>query len=171
MLKDFLSKTDVLVQAFLGSIMTSQAAEESQKTQGEAENLLKIVIAEDSPPNLRILSHLISKLNFEPVSFADGLGVWEYLGTCDIPKVGAIISDIMMPQMSGLELLEKVRADERFKHIPFVLVTAVAEKEYILEAMKHDVQGYILKPVTLQKIQDKLKQLFPNAKINIVGVK
>lgn len=150
--------------------MTTQAAED-QNGQTPAQELTRIVVAEDSPPNLRILSHLISKLNFEAVPFADGAAAWQYLGTCDISKVGAVVSDIMMPEMSGLELLERVRGDERLKKIPFVLVTAVAEKEYILEAMKYDVQGYILKPVTFQKIQDKFKQLFPNVNLNVVGVK
>ena len=58
-----------------------------------------------------------------------------------------IVSDWNMPNMTGLELLMSVRADPRFKHLPFLMVTAEAEKENILTAVKAGVSNYIVKPL------------------------
>jgi two-component system chemotaxis response regulator CheY len=53
-----------------------------------------------------------------------------------------------MPKMSGLELLKAVRDDENLKDIPFIMITAEAQKENILEAIKYKVNQYIVKPFT-----------------------
>ena len=73
----------------------------------------------------------------------------------------AVISDIMMPTMDGIQLLRNVRGKENLKTIPFVLVTALSEKEYIVQARELNVNGYILKPVTFQRVTSKLQELFP----------
>ena len=64
--------------------------------------------------------------------------------------------------MDGLSFLRKVRESPDFANLPFVLVTAVSEKDQIVQAKSLRVNGYILKPVSLQKVQGKLKELFPN---------
>ena len=66
-----------------------------------------------------------------------------------------------MPNMDGLELLRRTRNDEKFKDLPFVLVTAVSDKDYIFEAKNLKVNGYILKPVTYKRVSAKLQELFP----------
>ena len=73
----------------------------------------------------------------------------------------------MMPNMDGLELLKSCRGDDNFKDIPFVLITAVSDREYILEAKELHVNGYILKPVTFQRVTTKLKELFPEKKFEL----
>ena len=75
-----------------------------------------------------------------------------------------MISDIMMPDMDGIDFLEMVREEEKYKSLPFVLVTAVMEKEQVISAKKLGVNGYILKPVTFQRISAKMKELFPEHK-------
>lgn len=124
-----------------------------------------IVVAEDSPPNLRIITHLITKFEFDAIACKDGDLAWEFLEKCDIGRVAAVVSDLMMPNMSGLELLSKIRGDERFKHLPFIFVTAISDVDHIKAAAKYNVQGYLLKPVTFEALSEKLKSIFPNAKI------
>ena len=70
-------------------------------------------------------------------------------------------SFVLMPQMDGLNLLKNVRGHETLKALPVVLVTAVSEKDYIVQAKEMNVNGYILKPVTFQRVASKLQELFP----------
>ena len=121
-----------------------------------------IVVAEDSPPNRKILVHLLEKLGYEVESCEDGKMAWEKLESGELENVVAVLSDIMMPNMDGLQLLKNVRGKEELKHLPFVLITAVSDREYIMQAKEHNVNGYILKPVTFQRVTSKLKEIFPN---------
>ncbi len=123
-----------------------------------------IVIAEDSAPNRKILAHLIEKLGFEVVACEHGQEAWDKLKEGKLERVVAVISDIMMPNMDGINLLKNIRGDEKFKTLPVVLVTAVSEKDYIMQAKEMNVNGYILKPVTFQRVTSKLQELFPGHK-------
>lgn len=121
-----------------------------------------IVVAEDSAPNRNILVHLIKRFGYKVLDFENGEKAWEGLQTSTDKNIVAVLSDIMMPNMSGIELLKKIRENEKLKAMPVVLITAVTEKEYIVEAKELKVNGYILKPVTSERIKTKLKELFPN---------
>ncbi len=71
-----------------------------------------------------------------------------------------IVSDWIMPEMTGIEFLKACKADEAIKNIPFVMVTAEAQKDSVLEAIKAGVDNYIVKPFTpdnLQKAIEKAK--------------
>ena len=72
-----------------------------------------------------------------------------------------VISDWNMPNMSGLELLKAMRADDKLKKIPMLLVTAEALKENVVEAVKSGVNGYIVKPFTADTLQAKIDTIFP----------
>lgn len=120
-----------------------------------------IIIAEDSPPNRKILGHLLEKLGFHVVACEHGQAAWEALQSGQHTRVVCVISDIMMPTMDGLGLLRNIRGEEKFKKMPVVLVTAVSEKDYIVQAKELNVNGYILKPVTFQRVTTKLQELFP----------
>jgi len=65
-----------------------------------------------------------------------------------------------MPEMSGLEVLKQMKSDDAFKDIPFVMVTAEAQKDNIIEAVKAGVNSYIVKPFTAETIGEKLKKMF-----------
>ncbi len=120
-----------------------------------------IIIAEDSPPNRKILAHLLEKLGFNVIACEHGQEAWEALNNPANTGVVLVISDIMMPTMDGLQLLRQIRQDGKHKEMPVVLVTAVSEKDYIVQARELNVNGYILKPVTFQRVTSKLQELFP----------
>lgn len=126
-----------------------------------------ILIAEDSPPNRKILAHLLEKLGFSVIAFENGQLAWEHLSTGDKNRdIIAIISDIMMPNMDGIQLLRHVRGHDSLKHLPFILVTAVSDKDYVSQSQDLNVNGYILKPVTFQRVTTKLQELFPDKKLH-----
>ncbi len=122
------------------------------------------MVAEDSPPNRTILVLLFKKLGFKVLECEDGQFAWEQLTKNADKNIVAVISDIMMPNMDGMELLRRVRGNEQFAKVPFVFVTAISEKDYIFEAKNLKANGYILKPVTYNRVTQKLKEIFPNRK-------
>ncbi|OQW46095.1 MAG: hypothetical protein A4S09_16810 [Proteobacteria bacterium SG_bin7] len=123
-----------------------------------------VVVAEDSKPNREIIVQNLKKLGFDVLIFDNGKKAWDEVSKTDKPVV-AIFSDIMMPEMDGMEFLKHIRASEKYKSIPFVFVTAVMQRELIIEAKKLGTSGYLLKPITSSTLQVKLKELFPNRKL------
>lgn len=131
----------------------------SQESQTERD---QIVVAEDSPPNRKILSHLLEKLGYEVIACEDGQKAWQEIESGKHTRIKAVLSDVMMPNMDGISLLRSIREHTSWKHLPVILVTAVSEKDYIIQAKSLNVNGYVLKPLTFQRVQEKLKELFPN---------
>jgi CheY-like chemotaxis protein len=110
---------------------------------------------------LKILSHLVQKLGFKVVACENGEVAWQQLTSGEHKNVVAVLSDIMMPTMDGIQLLRQLRGHDSLKTLPLVLITAVSDKDYIVQAKDLNVNGYILKPVTFQRVTSKLQELFP----------
>ncbi len=121
-----------------------------------------VVVAEDSPPNRTILVLLLKKLGYKVLECEDGEIAWNQIQKNRDKNIVAVVSDMMMPNMDGMELLRRIRGDESLGKLPFVFVTAISEKDYIFEAKNLKANGYILKPVTFSRVTQKLKELFPN---------
>lgn len=120
-----------------------------------------IIIAEDSPPNRKILAHLLTKLGYNVIQCEDGKIAWETLSEPSEHNIVLVISDIMMPNLDGIALLRLMRENDKYKTLPVLLVTAVSDKDYIVQAKELNVSGYILKPITFQRVTGKLQELFP----------
>jgi len=59
-----------------------------------------------------------------------------------------VISDMEMPVLTGIELLNFIRADEKYKNLHFIMLTSVSDKEKILAAIGQSIDGYVLKPIS-----------------------
>ncbi len=119
---------------------------------------MKILVVDDFSTMRRIIKNLLRELGFNNVVEADdGATAWPILqgGGIDF-----LVTDWNMPQMTGLELLKKVRGDEKLKTLPVLLVTAEAKREQIIEAAKAGVNGYIVKPFTAVTLKEKLDAIF-----------
>jgi len=77
------------------------------------------------------------------------------------PAVDLIVSDWVMPKMTGIELLRAVRATPDLQEIPFIMLTSEGKKEQVVEAIKERVNGYIVKPSSIGTLTAKLNSLFP----------
>ncbi len=75
-----------------------------------------------------------------------------------------IVSDWIMPEMTGIEFLKACKEDDSIKNIPFVMVTAEAQKDSVIEAIKGGVDNYIVKPFTPDKLQDAIQKAVARAK-------
>ncbi len=119
---------------------------------------MRILVVDDFATMRKIIKNILSQLGFKNILEADdGTTAWEILQK---EPVDLIISDWNMPKMSGLELLKKVRSDEKLKDTPFLMVTAEAQKENIIEAAKYKVSQYIVKPFTPETLKEKLEKIF-----------
>jgi two-component system chemotaxis response regulator CheY len=119
---------------------------------------LKILVVDDFPTMWRIVKTLLKQNGFNNFTEAED-GDLGYRTLQEHGDFELIVSDWNMPNMTGLEFLKTVRADPKFKHLPFLMVTAEAEKENIIEAVKAGVSNYIVKPFTGQALKDKLEKI------------
>ena len=120
---------------------------------------LTVLIVDDFLTMRRIVRKILRDLDFQNIIEAeDGSAALEVLKT---NKVDLIVSDWNMPKMTGLELLKAVRGDEKTKHLPFLMVTAEAQKENIFEAVQAKVSNYIVKPFTAATLEEKLGKIIP----------
>ncbi len=120
---------------------------------------MKILIVDDFPTMRRIVKTLLRQNGYTNFIEAED-GEIAYTTLQNNPDIEFIVSDWNMPNMTGLELLKTVRADPKLKHLPFLMVTAEAEKENIIEAVKSGVNNYIVKPFTGQTLRDKMQKIY-----------
>ena len=117
----------------------------------------KILIVDDMSTMRRLVKKACVGLGFSNIEEAeDGQKAWEKLQAAGDFQL--IISDWNMPNCTGLEFLKKVRADSKFKKMPFVLLTAEAEASQMAEAIQLGVSNCIVKPFTPDILKQKLEQ-------------
>ena len=119
----------------------------------------KVLVVDDMLTMRKIVQKFCIEIGFSKIELAaDGKMAWETIQAAS-EQFGLIISDINMPNMTGIELLEKVRANEKTAAIPFILLTAESEKEFIDAALKNKVNGYIVKPFTKEILLKNLQKV------------
>ena len=124
----------------------------------EADKNTRFLIVDDFSTMRRILRNLLKELGFTNVDEAeDGQAALHKLRTSHFEFV---VSDWNMPNMTGIELLKAVRADNNLKHLPFLMITAEAKRENIIEAATAGASGYIVKPFTAATLSEKLNKIF-----------
>ena len=119
---------------------------------------MRILIVDDFSTMRRIIKNLLNDLGYTtPAEADDGSTALTALaqGSFDF-----VVTDWNMPGMTGIELLKAIRADDRFKTLPVLMVTAEAKREQIIEAAQNGVNGYIIKPFTAQTLEEKLGKIF-----------
>ncbi|MEC9291485.1 MAG: chemotaxis response regulator CheY [Pseudomonadota bacterium] len=118
---------------------------------------MRILVVDDFQTMRRIVMNLMRQLGFtNMIEAADGELAWEVL---ENDNIDLIVSDWNMPNMTGMELLKKVRASEEYKHIPFIMVTAEGKKENVIAAVQAGVNNYIVKPFNAATLKEKLKRV------------
>ena len=119
---------------------------------------MRILVVDDFSTMRRIIKNILRQLGFNNMVEADdGTTAWEILNK---DKIDFIVSDWNMPKMTGIELLRKVRSSEEFADLPFLMVTAEAQQENIIEAVQAKVSNYIVKPFTADTLGQKIEKIF-----------
>jgi two-component system chemotaxis response regulator CheY len=119
---------------------------------------MKILTVDDFSTMRRIIRNILRQIGYSNIAEAETGGA--ALNTLQTQAIDFVISDWNMPGMSGLELLQAIRADDKLKNIPVLMVTAEALKENVVEALKAGVNGYIVKPFTAETLKEKIDAIF-----------
>ena len=122
---------------------------------------LDVLIVDDYKTMLRIIRNLLKQIGFENVDeAADGT---EALGKLRAKRYGLVISDWNMSPMTGLELLQAVRADAKLATLPFIMITAESKTENVVAAKQAGVSNYIVKPFNAETLQGKIEKVLCHA--------
>lgn len=110
---------------------------------------MKLLVVDDSSTMRRIIKNTLQRLGYEDIFEAEnGVEAWDILDKNS--DMGVLITDWNMPEMNGLDLVKKTRADSRFVDIPIIMVTTEGGKVEVITAIKAGVNNYIVKPFTPQ---------------------
>ena len=118
---------------------------------------MKFLVVDDYSTMRRIIKNLLHDLGYANVTEADD-------GNTALPLLqngsfDFLITDWNMPGMAGLDLLKAVRANEKLKKMPVLMLTAEAKREQIVEAAQAGVSGYVIKPFTAQTLKEKIDKI------------
>ena len=122
---------------------------------------MNVLIVDDYKTMLRIIRNLLKQIDFNNVEEASDGG--EALGKLRAGAFGLVISDWNMLPMTGLQLLQEVRADSRLKSTPFIMITAESKTENVVAAKQAGVSNYIVKPFNAETLRDKIEKVLGNA--------
>jgi len=121
---------------------------------------IKVLVVDDMSTMRRIVKNVLRQIGFSDIIEAEN--GQDALTKLKAGGFGLVVSDWNMPVMQGIELLRAVRADAELKAIPFLMVTAEAQKENLIEAVQAGVSNYVVKPFTAEVLQGKLEKIFAN---------
>ena len=118
---------------------------------------MKFLVVDDYSTMRRIIKNLLHDLGYANVTEADD-------GNTALPLLqngsfDFLITDWNMPGMAGLDLLKAVRANEKLKKMPVLMLTAEAKREQIVEAAQAGVNGYVIKPFTAATLKEKIDKI------------
>lgn len=125
---------------------------------------MKTIVIDDMLTMRKIITKMLKQIGFTDVHEADdGATAWPMIeeGLTSGAPFEFIVSDWNMPKMSGLELLEKIRKDDRTKKLPFLMITAEAEQSNVLKVVKAGVSNFVVKPFTPETLKGKIDKIFP----------
>jgi two-component system chemotaxis response regulator CheY len=119
---------------------------------------MPVLVVEDHTATALILRTLLQRLGFSDVDEAsDGIAA---LTKMREEIYALVISDWNMEPMSGYGLLKKIRMDETFAHIRFIMITSDSKAENVIAAGKAGVSGYIVKPFSTEKLKAEIEEAF-----------
>jgi two-component system, chemotaxis family, chemotaxis protein CheY len=122
-----------------------------------------ILVVDDFPTMRKIVKQVLKQLGYSVIQECED-GAQALATLKKDTSIQFVVSDWNMPNMTGIELLKNVRADPKLKHLPFLMTTAEADKENIVEAVKSGVSNYIVKPFNAATMKEKMEKIFANKK-------
>jgi response regulator RpfG family c-di-GMP phosphodiesterase len=118
---------------------------------------MNVLIVDDSPTNLLLLKHLVAKVEgCQPITVDSAFKALEW---CQENDPDIVLTDYMMPEMDGLELVKHLRNSEKMFEIPIVVVTTADLKEVRQKALDLGASDFITKPVDPAELQARVRNL------------
>ncbi len=118
----------------------------------------EIFIVDDQMYIRKMLQMVLQENGYVTREFASGNEFISYIQTMnEEEKPMVILLDIMMPEISGFEILQKLSSDEKLKDIPVIIISARNQKEDVLQALKLGAKDYMVKPPNIELLLKKIK--------------
>jgi CheY-like chemotaxis protein len=115
----------------------------------------KILVVEDEPENRLLIGMILTTEGYQVIPAVDGADALARLAS-EPPDL--ILLDLMMPQMNGFEVLERLRADPMTAPVPVIVLTALAQERDIARAVSSGAQGYVIKPFEPDELLKRIRQ-------------
>ena len=115
---------------------------------------MKILIAEDDRDSRELLSWLLQKLGYQVVATTNGKEAWEAFRR---GRFRLVISDVLMPELDGLELCRRIRKHKQSKYTYVLIVTALIGKKDYLEGMEAGADDFVTKPFDPDELKARLR--------------
>lgn len=132
----------------------------------QTERDYKVLVADDELTIRKIVKAVLNSMGIRDITeCSDGKDAYD---TLKLPKASTgekkrrydfIICDWMMPHMTGIELLEKLRGEASFKNFPFLMLTAEADSDRVVKAIEKGVTDYCVKPFTSGDLEKKIRKV------------
>lgn len=117
---------------------------------------VQVAIADDDPQMLTLLKRVLAPWGFVVKTFESGLELWHWLNDADA-KADILLLDVEMPEMSGIELCQVLRADTRFQRLPILFLTAHREDSVRSQAFQYGADDFIDKSVVPDELAVRLR--------------
>jgi two-component system, chemotaxis family, chemotaxis protein CheY len=121
---------------------------------------LSVLIVDDMRSMRSIVKRVLQEMGFKKLFEAEDGS--EALSVLRSKKIDLVISDVEMPKMDGIELLDEVDKDEDLKDIPFIMLTAMNNREKVIEILEHKVTDFVLKPINPQMLEQRVQAFLNN---------
>jgi putative two-component system response regulator len=135
-------------------IASAEREQQTRTEQGPTED--RVLLVEDNFDLRSYVRRMLSGMGHAVTTAVDGVDGWQHVQS-DQPDV--IVSDLMMPNMDGYELLRLVKSTESTHHIPFIMITAKHELESKLEGLDMGADDYLPKPVNIRELDARIRNL------------
>jgi PAS domain S-box/diguanylate cyclase (GGDEF) domain len=123
---------------------------------------IEILVVEDSLTQAEQLKFILEKKNYKVTIVNDGLQALEYINKV-IPDL--VVTDILMPEMDGYELCQKIKEDDRLNHIPVILLTSLSDTGDVIKGLKVRADNFITKPYNEAFLLSRIQHMLINIEL------
>ncbi len=115
---------------------------------------MRALVVDDSAVIRTVLTRILAGLGFDVVAAGNGKEALVKLGAMERPDLALV--DWNMPEMNGYEFICAVRAEDRWRDLPIMMVTTETEMDQVVRALSAGANEYLMKPFTPEMVQEKL---------------
>ena len=116
---------------------------------------MKLLVVDDSSVMRKVIKSAAEALQMETEEAQDGVEALEVLSSC-YKEIDLVLLDWNMPELSGYDVLIEIKNNEKYKHIPVMMVTTEGQKSSIIAAVRAGACNYLTKPFTIETLESRI---------------
>jgi DNA-binding NtrC family response regulator len=116
---------------------------------------VKLLVVDDEPEHLASIDDILTTAGFRTLTAATVTDAIEFLESDD--SIALVLADLIMPERSGLDLLDYMRSKPRYRKIPVIVCSGHARSEFVSKALRFGACDFIVKPITADVLVKKIR--------------